>query len=220
MKRWFDYVKTEQPVSLHDLQHNLLRIGGGNDMQFLSLAIIVYLVDTRQTAQHRGAPFDPDADGIVSISILNRGQCSIQDLLPFVNHENEIAHSFCHAHIMRAEDHRRALRLKIDNGIPDDVGVDRVKAGEGLIQQHQSRPGDNRGDKLYLLAHPLAERFHLLVGPAGQVQTFQPLVDFTPGMIQPFQFSEELQHLPHFHSFIETAVLRHITDQVRAGLIQ
>ena len=55
---------------------------------------------------------------------------------------------------------------QLEDGVAQRVGVDRVEAGERLVEDEQlAACDDDRRDELHLLRHALRERLDLLVGP-------------------------------------------------------
>ena len=63
-------------------------------------------------------------------------------------------------------------------------------------------------------AMPFDSASTLLVRPAGQLEAFQPVVDFRAAAAHAFQLGEEPQQLPHAHLPVQPPFLGQVADAV------
>ena len=103
----------------------------------------------------------------------------------------------------------------------DQLLVQGIEAGKGLVQDQELRPmGDGRGE-LHLLGHAAGEVLHPPVDDLAQAEALQQ-VDRPPARraaVEPLQPGEEGDRLGRLHPPIEPALLRQIADaaQKRPG---
>src|SRR5262249_12592429 len=142
----------------------LVGVAARIDAQLLPVAEVDYTGYAGQIPQGRAGAVQPDTHGIRSVSILDGFQGAVQDFLALVDHEDEVAHFLGDGHVVRGENHRRPLAVEVEDGIAQHFQVDRIQAGEGLIEQDQLRFGDDAGNELHLLSHALGKGFNLLGG--------------------------------------------------------
>ncbi len=74
---------------------------------------------------------------------------------------------------MGGHENRGPLLAQFPHQILDQLGVDGVEGGEGLVNDDQLWAMDDGVDDLRLLLHALAELFDLLAFVGGQVEAFQ-----------------------------------------------
>ena len=73
---------------------------------------------------------------------------------------------------VREDDRACRPRCSVEDGVAEHLGVDRIEAGERLVEDDQLGLGDHRGDELHLLRHALGQRLDGLVGPVAQAHAF------------------------------------------------
>ena len=98
--------------------------------------------------------------------------------------------------------------------VADDLRVDRVEAGERLVEYHEFWPMDHRGDERELLGHTLGELFDLLVPPAFYSEADEPLLEGLLGLRGAHSLELRQIHslLTHLHLTIKASFLRHIAN--------
>ena len=62
-----------------------------------------------------------------------------------------------------------------------NLGVDRVEAGEGFVEDEELRLMEYGGDELYFLGHALGEFFDFLVPPGLDAEADEPFLEFGRG---------------------------------------
>ena len=94
----------------------------------------------------------------------------------------------------------------------DNLRVDRIEAGEGLIQNHQGGLVDHRGDELKLLGHTFGEFLHFLVPPVLDSETDKPLLEAAAGVLGRHTLETGQVHslVADFHLAVQAALFRHI----------
>src|SRR5271157_4250811 len=201
----------------HQSAQNLLRIGAARQPQFLHLSQVADLFDSGKLLHRRDAAGGCNPYGVLAVPVLNGAEGAVQHLPAAEDHEDVVAHGFRKLHVVGAEDDRDAAPAEIQNGGADGVRAHRVETAEGFVQDEEFRFGDYGGDELNLLAHALAERFHLVGGAAGQVQPREPLRDFGFDAAAGTQLPVEFQQCLDRHFLVKAALFGKVSDKVRAG---
>ena len=139
-----------------------------------------------------------------------------------VDENNVLAHFFHLFHAMCGKQDRNTTVAQPVDLFLDHIGVDRIQAGEGFVQDDEFRVMHDRGDKLDLLLHPFGEFFHLLVPP---VQGFEPIehdLAFPGGFLcrQAFELGEVDQVFANFHFLIQSPFLWEVPHLCGMGFIE
>ena len=115
---------------------------------------------------------------------------------------------------MCREDDGRALGLQPENLLADQLGVDRVEAGEGLVENHQRGLVDHGGDELELLGHALGKLLHLLVPPVLGAETLEPGLQLAKGVVafHALELGKVHRLVADLHLAVEAALLGQVAD--------
>lgn len=152
----------------HDLCKNFLMVGPRMDTHLLELSEVCDFIHSLQVFQAGSSAFGPDTECIAAVLILDRYQCPVQNFLSLEYHEYEVAHFFGDTHVMGAEDHRGSIGPEIENGVLDDLDVDRIQTGKGFVQDDQLWLGYDSRDELDLLSHTFTQGLDLFVAPFAE----------------------------------------------------
>ena len=139
--------------------------------------------------------FHADADDVLTEGALNIRKRAVENFVAFVDHEDEIAQLLGDAHVVCREDDRSALPAEFENFLAKHVGIDRVQAAKGFVEDHEFRLGDHRGNELHLLRHSLGEGFDFLVRPVAKSEAVEPVIDGALKIPSPFEFGVEAQQI-------------------------
>ena len=117
---------------------NCLRIAGQPDL--LHLAVVVHRLDARRCRRARRRR-RRCAHGTVSKPYCAWISSSVPSstFRPAKDHEDAIAHLLGGRHVVRAEDDGRAAAAHLEHRVLERLGVDRVEAGERLVEDQQRR---------------------------------------------------------------------------------
>ena len=120
---------------------------------------------------------------------------------------------------MRGEDHGRPRLPEVEHRVLDDLGIDRVEAGERLVQDQQLGPVEHRRDELDLLGHPLGEGLDLLsIQAASPMRSSHAAIErSSSGCRAPFSAAVVAEQPPHGHPLVEPALLGQVADPVVRG---
>src|ERR1700689_4235020 len=91
-----------------------------------------------------------------------------------VDKADVIAKLFDLIHAVSGEEDGAALFAKVDEGVHEKDGVDRIEAAEWLVHDDELGPVEEGGDELDLLLHAFGELFGLLVDRFRDLQLFAP----------------------------------------------
>ena len=137
-----------------------------------------------------------------------------KDVFRLVDKSNMVANLLHRRHIVRGEDHRGTLIAQAKNLLFECVGIYRVEAGEWLVENKQLGAMQYRNHKLNLLRHTLRQILDLLVPPALDAETGEPLLQTHQSLMvrQPLQLGKEEGLLAHLHFAVQTTLLGEIAD--------
>src|SRR5262249_50185146 len=120
-------------------RQHLLRIGSPLKAQLAEPAEIRHLGDAGEAVERR-LLFQATPKSIAAVGVLNRFERAVEGLAALMDHEDEVAHLLGHGHVMGGEEDGRSFLLEIEDGLAQDLGIDRIEAAEGLVEQNQLRP--------------------------------------------------------------------------------
>ena len=105
---------------------------------------------------------------------------------------------------MGGEDDGGALVPQLQHDVLDRNRIQRIEAGERLIQDDEGRTVKNGGYELHLLLHAFGEVENLLFRPRRKLQSLQPLAGPAVGLglWNSLQGGEKDQDLAHLHARI------------------
>src|SRR6266542_3975730 len=118
-------------AALRQGRQDALRVGTWVKTQLLEFAEVSHLGHARQSAEVRPT-LQADAHRVGAVGVLDRIQGTVEDFLPLVNHENEVAHLLGDGHVMRREDDGRPVAAKVEDLLAEDLDVDGVESAERL----------------------------------------------------------------------------------------
>lgn len=90
-----------------------------------------------------------------------------------VDQQDPVAHLLHLVHLVRGHDHAHPPVCQLAEQVFDHPGVDRVQAGERLVDDHQVGLVQQGGDGLGFLLHALAQLFDLFLPVLRQVKALQ-----------------------------------------------
>ena len=194
-----------------------LRVAGQADL--LQLPVVVDAVDAGNAGERSGAGRGTQPHGIESVLRLDLLQRAVQHLLAFENHEDAIAHLLGGRHVVRAEDHRRPAPPHLQHRVFQGFGVDRIEAGERLVENQQFGLGDDGRDELHFLRHAFGQRLDLAIAPALHAHARHPVVDdrIDLGDGPPLELAVITEQAAHGHLLVEAALLGEVADPVARG---
>src|SRR5258708_7675757 len=117
---------------------------------------------------------------------------------------------------MRGKDEGIATPVHLKKRIFERTGIYRVQSAKRLIHDQDGRIMQNGGQKLNLLLIAFGKFFNLLFAINRDLETLQPLVEFTPGILfgEAMQARQKKQLLAYLHFGIKPALLRQIAPGV------
>src|SRR2546421_4427730 len=121
---------------------------------------------------------------------------------------------------MRAEDHRLATTLELDDGILERLRVDRIEPAERFVEYYQIRIVQQRSDELHLLLHPSGKLIDFGETPVLirrlERESLQPVVDTSVRLaaFDSLQLGQKLQHPADLHLPIEPALLGKVAESL------
>ena len=120
---------------------------------------------------------------------------------------------------MGREDDRRPSVAQPQNLLLEQIGVDRIEAREGFVEDQQLGFVQHRDDKLDLLRHSFRQLLDPPVPPRSDVEPVepQPQTAHRHGARQPLEPREKEGLFTHFHLFVKTALLGQIADPLHVG---
>src|SRR6185295_13712829 len=160
-----------------------------------------------------------DHDGVVGVAAAQLTHRAVEHHAAAIHHQRPVANFLHLVHLVGGEEHRRPARPALVEDLLEQLNVERIEAGEGLVENHQSRLSDQGGAQLDLLLHSLRERLDLLVDPLPEIDPIQQ----RPGGLarlarrQTFELAVVRQHIDHPGAPVEAAFLGKVGDRV-AGL--
>src|SRR5580698_371712 len=153
---------------------------------------------------------------VFSVRLFDRPDVAVQNVLSLVDQADRVAHPLDLVHAVARKHDRRAFALHLHDDFFNRRGVHRVKPRRRLVQNHHRRLVNHRSDELHLLLHALRKIHQLLRLPLAESQFIQPLIRAPPRLRfrQPVQRREKHDDVAHFHSRIQPALFRQVSDQV------
>ena len=137
--------------------------------------------------------------------------------LAFEQQRHAVAKGLHHAHLVGREDHRAAGRADLRDQVPDQHRVDRVEAGERLVEHAQLGVAQERGGELHLLAHTLAQALHVLIRGFSQTNTLEPAQRSRSGVAaaEALELAEVDHHVDDLLLGVETTLLGQIGEAIQ-----
>src|SRR5262245_30014059 len=203
-------------IGYQGLKHTL-RVGAPREPQFLHLAEVADLIDTRKLDASQTAMYG-DLDRVFTILVLNRGESAIEDFPAAEDHADVVAHGLGGVHVMCAENDGDAVPPEVEDGGADGFGAYRVEAAERLVKNEQPGLRNHSRDELNFLAQAFAQGHHLGGRAAGKAEAVEPARDFgfstPPGAKLAVEFEQSL----YGHLLVKAAFLGQVADRIGAGL--
>ena len=130
-----------------------------------------------------------------------------------------VAYLLDRRHVVGREDDRRPAVAQPQNLLFEQIGVDRVEARKGFVEDQQFGFVQHRDDELYLLRHSLRQLLDATVPPRRDVEPVEPHPQAAHGLgtRQPFEPCEKERLLAHLHLLVEAALLGQVTDALHVG---
>ena len=178
------------------------------------------IAEYRRDALHSVA-LQRERDVSLAVLLLHVGDGAVEHLLAPRDDANRIAEPLGVVHQVRAEDHRLAALLELDDGVLERLRVDRIEPAERLVEDHEIGIVEQRADELHLLLHSARELVDLGEPPillrSLEREPLQPLVDAPVGLApaHALELGEKFQHPPHLHLAVESALLGEIAEPLR-----
>ena len=118
---------------------------------------------------------------------------------------------------MRGEKDRRAFTAQLQDRVLHSLGVHWIEAGERLVQHHQGRVVQDRGDELHFLLHPFRQLVDAAQAPIREPQAFEPLSrPFARApAVDALHLAEKDEHVEHAHLAVQPALFREVADPLR-----
>ena len=113
---------------------------------------------------------------VSAVLLLDVLQLPVQNHLPLIDNGDIVAKFFHIAHLMAGKDHQPLVVDKLVHHILQNLGVHRVQAAEGLIQDHDLRIAHQGGGKLHFLLVALGQSIQPFVAVLRHAQTLQPVI--------------------------------------------
>ena len=137
-----------------------------------------------------------------------------------VDKSDVVTHLLHRAHIVGGENDSVTFVAQFQDFLFQQLGIHRVEARKGLIENQKLRLVEHGNDKLHLLLHAFRQLFKFLIPPGIDVKLVKPLPQpFCSGAaIQPFEASKIDGLFAHLHFFVKTSLLRQITDTSHIGI--
>src|SRR6478609_4397125 len=206
---------------LHQEVEELVRLGPGGEHQLDRHSDIVHPGDQRLVAEDRvgGLPVPGEGEDHVPGPRLrlDLGDRPVHHLLAPVDDHHAVTERLRLLHLVGGEDDRLPGPAELEDGVLEDLRVDRVESAERLVEDQEIRLVEQGTDELDLLLHPLGEVLDLVLGPVAQPHLAQP-----PEGAMPRVRAGEAAHLPEEdegvedqHPRIEAALFRQEADARR-----
>lgn len=219
MQRGLHHFKAAQAhAGVDQCGEQLLGLCAFSHLQFGTGAVVVHPCDQPRIGEYRvgerSIAGKPQCDVTSAEVGLHLRHGPVRHQLAAGDDRHAIAHAFGLLHDVGGKQHGAAGSSDLHHDVLHDLGIDRVEAGERLIENHQFRFVQQRAGELNLLLHALGEVLHLLLRPVGDFQAFQPDQCATPrlGARNPLHFTQEHQVIQHLHLLVETALFGEVTD--------
>src|SRR5271156_1418874 len=202
-------------VGSHRGFQNFLRIGAGLQLGFDSGDQPRGLPDGR-VIQERIAAGEFHVQRVLAVGLLDGAQLAVEHVAALVNQADRIAQALHLLHAVRGKHDRGTLLAHIQHDFLNGGGVHGIQTGKRLVQNHQGRAVNHRGDELHFLLHAFREVHQLFVRPLGEAQAVEPFLAAAGGfsLRQAVQRGEEDDDLQDLHARVEAALLRQVTDLV------
>src|ERR1019366_7948621 len=148
------------------------------------------------------------------IRVLDVFQRAVEDLFATEKERDDAAHPLGLLEDVRREDDRLALPLELRQEVLDEDDVDRVKAGERLVEDEHLRIVHDRAEELHLLLHALAQLLGLLLEPRTKVHRVDPRREaLHRGLtVHALDRREKQELVDDLHLPVEAALLGQVAD--------
>ena len=111
--------------------------------------------------------------GVPGVAAADLVQRAVEHVPPVVDQQDAVAQLFHLVHLVGGHEDRRPPLAQFAHQILDQLGVDRVEGGKGLVDDDQFRLVQDGVDDLRLLLHALAQLFDLFALVRRQVKALQ-----------------------------------------------
>ena len=88
-----------------------------------------------------------------------------------------VAHPLGELHAVGGEHDALALRPVVEQQVAEELLVDRIEAGERLVEDQEVGRVEHGADQLHLLLHALGQLLDLGFRPLGELDPFEPALD-------------------------------------------
>ena len=153
-------------------------------------------------------------EGFAGVLVFDFGKSAAENNPGVVDKGDVVAELFGRGHVVGGEYDGGPFGFEAEDFAFEDVGIDRVEAAEGFVEDEELGVVEHGDDELDLLLHAFGEFFDGAVPPAGNVETFEPLakVLLGSGLVEAFEAGEVDGLLAHTHFFVETALFGEVAD--------
>ncbi len=160
------------------------------------------------------APVAAHHHGVIRVLAAEFAHRPVQHHVPAVDHQRAVAQLLDLVHLVGREQHRAARGAALGEDLLEELRVERVEAGEGLVQDQEAGFADERRAELHLLLHALRQRLHLLRGPRCELH---PLEQGEPGGAcrmrgEALEFPVVDQHVDRRDAPVQAALLGQVGD--------
>ena len=123
--------------------------------------------------------------------------------------------------LVRAEQHANAVASQLVEQLDEQVLIERIEAGKGLVENSDARGVQNGRDELHLLLVAARQLFDLVASALDEVEALEPLAGSEARLVaaQSLQAAEEVQRAANGHVPVQTALLRHVAELVLPGRV-
>src|SRR5271166_4112192 len=156
------------------------------------------------------------ADEAVGPVLLDLRKVAADDRMRAVDDADVAGELFDLLHAVAGQHDGRPRAHEIADRILEDLDVDRIKAGERLVEHEQRRAVDDRRDELYFLLIALGKLRGLLAQIFGELERVGELSDalFRVRRLHAVQLREIQQLVGDLHLRIEPALFGQIAERV------
>src|SRR6476661_5314399 len=118
--------------------------------------------------QPEGVPPDP---------ALDRLQLAVEHGAAAGDQADVVAQSLGELHAVGGEHDALALRPIVEQQVAEELLIDGIEDGEGLVEDQEVGRVEHGADELHLLLHALGQLFDLGLRPAGELDPVEPALD-------------------------------------------
>src|SRR6185295_18500012 len=152
--------------------------------------------------------------GVAADAALDLLQIAVEHGAAAVDQADVIAHALGELHAVGGEHDALSLLPVLAEQIAEQLLVDGIEAGEGLVEDQQVRLVEHGADELHLLLHALRQLLDFLLRPLGEVHPLEPALDVRQGprALQAADLGQEEELVERRHLAVEAAFLGQVAD--------